>query len=302
MRSNRFLFAVLAVLFIAIFAGCSSDKVIQAVPLTADQQAISDAMALLTEFNHDVVSHAIPDTTAGLAASAAAQYFWWREYTSNTPTLSIVVNTADTQNPNPWADVSLSTSYSGLFHVVYRDNAGAYTHTTRTITDQFNQTARFEQTGLVTGPNLGWTLVLVSNIVGGSNPTSLTISSLYVLPSTSSAHYYDALTFDDLSSLVSLIVLETDEQVNVTVQSGAGANRVFRHDFYASGVTRAELTNVDLGYYTQGLNTPTALSTFDANRVMVMDVIAPGVIDGSATYESIIWAVPYRINVSGAPS
>ena len=97
-------------------------------------------------------------------------------------------------------------------------------------------------------------------------------------------------------------MLETDEQVNLVVQSGTGTNRVFRHDFYASTVLRQEMTNLDLGYYAQGLTTPTALSSFDADRVMVLDVIAPGVIDGSATYQSLIWAVPYRVKLSGAPS
>jgi hypothetical protein len=302
MRNHRVPFVAFLILLVAVFAGCSDDNnPLNTDNQTPDQQAIAGLIDLSPEFQHDVLSHAIPDTAASLAAAVSEQYFWWRQYTTNERTLTINTFPADSADDYDYADVEVVSTFSGLFHVVHRDTSGAFSHSTRPITDTYTQTARFERWNPEVSENRGWAPAEISNIVGMSSPSTMAIRTLNIDPTQTADVMYDAADFVTTYSVGELLTLETDELVRFWVESGSGQNRVFRHDWYASAVSRSEMTNMDLGYYTTQMTTPTALSSFDAARALVIDVIAPGVIDGQAAYDAVIWAVPYAIEAAGTP-
>jgi hypothetical protein len=302
MRNHRVLFVAVLILLVGVYAGCSDDNnPLNTDNQTPDQQAIQGLIDQSSEFQHDVLSHAIPDTNASLAAAVTEQYFWWRQYTTSERTLTINTLPADSANDYDYADVEVVSSFSGLFHVVHRDTSGAFSHSTRTITDTYTQTARFERWNPETAANRGWAPAEISNIVGMSSPSTMAINTLNIDPATTPDVMYSAADFTDPYSVAQLLTLETDELVRFWVESGSGQNRVYRHDWYNTGVSRSEMTNMDLGYYTTQMTTPTALSSFDAARALVIDVIAPGVIDGQAPYDAVIWAVPYAIEAAGTP-
>ena len=114
MRTTRVLFTLAMVALVAALLGCSSDNIVDPDNLTPDQQAIEGLVNQLPEFEHDVLSHSVPDTTAAaVVASAAAteRYFWWREYTSTERDVSVTVNAPGT-NPNATAQCGCGASFS----------------------------------------------------------------------------------------------------------------------------------------------------------------------------------------------
>ena len=303
MRTTRVLYLLAMVVLVAALLGCSSDNIVDPDALTPDQQTIQGLVNQSPEFEHDVLSHSIPDTTAvaAVASAAAAQsYFWWRQYTSTDRLVSVSIHAPDISNPNVTADVGVTTTFNGLFHIVHRDTSGAFTHTTKSLTDVFTQTGRFEQTGLETDPNRGWVNTEITNIVGGTNPTTLSVMTFSILPETHPTHPnvdYTAANFATAYDPADLLVLDQGEQVNLWLQSGTGTNDAFHHDWYIAGASREMITNMDLGFYANQHNAPTALSSADADRYMVLDILAPGVIDGAAGYDALIWAVPYSVDL-----
>lgn len=300
MRTTKVLILVGLVALIAAFAGCSDDEmVVNTGNLTPDQQAVTNLVNLSPEFEHDVVAHSVPDTTATLAPGAAAPEgrFWWRDYTSRNRVVTVVTYPTDVNHTYPYADVTVVTTFSGSLHVVYRDTNGVYSRTSQAIADVFTQYGRFEQLFSDTSPNRGWQLRQMSNIVGGSNPTALDIATLGVEAATSTDRTFSSQDFMNLYDVTSRMTLEQNESVHLMAQSGTGNNRLFRHDWTTGQVTRAEFVNQDFGYYSDAHTTPTSLSSAQAERHLVIDVIAPGVIESGATYDALIWAVPYHINV-----
>ena len=302
MRTVRVLSLFAMVALVVALAGCSDDsRVLNGDNLTPDQQAIADLLDQLPEFQHDVVSHTAPDTGAALAAAVAEGWFWWREYTSVSRQATIDVTPGDLEQLHATADIQVTSTFTGLFHVVHRDTSGAFTHTTRTITDVYTQTGRFEQLEAATAPNRGWVWTQVSNIVGGTNPTSMTITTLNIDPLNSGDRMFSAENISTPYDVASRLMVDEAETINAWVQSGAGDNRVFRHDWASGTASREEMSNVDFGFYTDQYTAATPLTAAQAQRHAVIDVIAPGVIDGQATYDALIWAVPYGIR-AGTPN
>lgn len=304
MRTVQVLFIIGLVALIAAFAGCSDDtKVVNTGSLTLDQQAVTNLVSQSPEFEHDVVSHSVPDTTATLAPGAAApeRWFWWRQYASRTREVTVSTFPADSSNPYPYANVTASTTFDGSLHVVHRDSNGVFVHSSQAISDVFNQNARFEQWFSETSPNRGWQRTQISNIVGGPSPTALDLNTLSVDPTTSSDHLYTSQDFTNLYAVATKLTVQENELVNLWAQSGTGTNRVFRHDWAEGQASRTELINQDYGYYSEAHTTPSSLSSAQVERHLVIDVIAPGVIESGATYDAIIWAVPYTILVAGNP-
>ena len=300
MRTTKVLILVGLVALIAAFAGCSDDEmVVNTGNLTPDQQAVTNLVNQSSEFEHDVVSHSVPDTTATLAPGAAAPEgrFWWREYTTRNRVVTVNTYPADVNHTYPYADVTVRTTFSGSLNVVYRDTNGVYSRTSQAIADVFTQYGRYEQLFSDTSPNRGWQLRQISNILGGSNPTALEITTVAVNPATSADRQFSSQDFMNLYDVASRMTLEQDEVVRLMAQSGAGSNRLFRHDWSTGQVTRVEFVNQDFGFYSDAHTTPTSLTSAQAERHLVVDVIAPGVLESGATYDAIIWAVPYHINV-----
>lgn len=304
MRTLRVLSVLGVVALTAAFMGCSDEaKLVNEGGLTADQQAVTNLVNQSPEFQHDVVSHTVPDTTATLVSGAAAPEarFWWRQYTGVSRLVTVNTFPADSEHVYPYANVSVRSTFSGSLHVVHRDTAGAYSRSSQTISDVYAQTATFEQWFSTSSPNRGWRLTQISNILGGPEPTNLDISTLNVDAQTSDDKLYDSQTFMDPYPPASLLTLDADEQVYLMAQSGTGTNRLFRHDWSDGQATRTEMANQDLGFYSNDLTTPTPLSTAQARRHLVIDVIAPGVIESGATYDALIWAIPYQIETGGNP-
>jgi hypothetical protein len=304
MRTARVLFILgLAALF-AAFVGCSDEtKVVNDGGLTPDQQAITDLVNLSPEFQHDIVSHAVPDTGATLAPGAAVPEarFWWRQYATFDRQVTVNTFPADDQHTFAHADVTVKTTCAGTLNVVHRDTNGVYTHTSQAISDVFTQYGTFEQWFSNTSPNRGWQCTQMSNILGGSTTTALDLSTLNVNPATSPDRMYASADFMALYVPSTRMDLQENEVVNLWAQSGTGSNRLFRHDWADGLATRVELVNQDFGFYTDLLTTPSSLTTAQAQRCLVLDVIAPGVIETGATYDAIIWAVPYVVHVGGDP-
>jgi hypothetical protein len=306
MRSTKVLITVGLVALVAVFAGCSDDgsNVVDSNNLTLDQQAVADLINLSSEFQHDVTSHVVPDTTATTVRSGAAVVegrFWWRTYSSVNRQLTIDTYPADSLNTYDYADVSIVSTYGGTFHVVHRDTLGVYSHSTQAISDVFTQNGRFEQWFSEATANRGWVRTELSNIVGGSNPSALDIQVLSIDAETSTDKFYTAADFATLYPTASKLTLDESEQINLMAQSGLGTNRLFRHDWATGTASREELTNQDLGFYSNTHITPTALTSAQSQRLLVLDVIAPGVIESGATYDALIWAVPYAVNIGGTP-
>lgn len=291
MITNRILLSALAALLLATAVGCSDNPT--NAYLTPDEAAILSLVSGSTEFTHDVVSHNVPDTTAGVGA----QTFWWREYTTTDAQAAFQFNPADQAIPYPYAVVSLTSTYTGSLHIVNRDAGGVYTHTVKTLTDVVTQSARFEQQLSPTSPDRGWVLTAVSNIVGGSNPTTVSIDNVTFDASISQDVALTSASMSTPYPLVDRYTLDGDEQVSVILQSGTGVNDAWLHETYASGVTTFTMVNQDLGFYSRQVNAPIPLTTADAQRILVVDVMADGVIDGAAPYDAYIWAVPYQVNL-----
>jgi hypothetical protein len=285
------MFVVVAVALAAI-AGCSDDKPLN--PVTQNEAAISNLIAGNSVFEHDVVSHVVPDTTAG----AGADVFWWREYATADAATDFTFHAADVDVSYPYAVVTLTTTYTGNLHIVNRDGAGNYTHTTKALTDVFTQSAQFEQQLSVSDPDRGWVLTKISSIVGGSVPSTLTIDNAAFDASVSPDINVTPTDMTSLYAPGSRYSLQVDEQVSIIIQSGSGVNDGWLHDWYGSGVETAPLINQDLGFYSQQVNTPASLTAADAERIFVIDVLGDGVIDGDAPYEAKIWAVPYLVDVT----
>jgi hypothetical protein len=294
MLTNRFLLSALAVLLVAGVVGCSDDTP-TGTALTPDESAIVDLVSGASVFGHDVVSHLVPDTTAG----AGAQTFWWREYTTSDAQTDFEFFDADQQVAYPYAVVTLTSTFSGNLHVVDRDAGGVYTHTTKALVDVFTQTARFEQQFLETSPNRGWVLAAISNIVGGSSPSTLSIDNVTFDASTSPDVALTSGAMSTLYPLANRYTLEIDEQVSVILQSGSGVNDSYLHDAYAADITTFAMSNQDYGWYSLQVNAPTPLTTADAQRTLVIDVLADGVVDGATPYDAKIWAVPYVVDLGG---
>lgn len=295
MRTHRVLFAVTLAVLVGIFAGCSDDKGVNSGQ-TLDQQAIANVINTSSAFEHDVVAHDVPDTTAVVAG--VESYFWWREYTAVNRQLTIDVQPADSTHTDPYASVSVATTFTGALHIVHYSAADVYTHSTKLLVDVFTQNASFEQQLSVDSPNRGWVQTEMSNIVGGSVPTTMTINTLNIDAAQGDDRLYTDQTIADPYVTADQMVLGLDENVNIWVQSGAGTNRVFRHDWSDGSATREELTNLELGFYSQQMTTPTTLTLAQAQRHMVIDVIAPDVITGPAAYDARVWAVPYAVNLN----
>lgn len=294
MLTNRFLLSALAVLLVAGVVGCSDDKP-TGTALTPDESAIVDLVSGASVFEHDVVSHLVPDTTAG----AGAQTFWWREYTTSDAQTAFEFFDADQQVAYPYAVVTLTSTFSGNLHVVARDAGGVYTHTTKALVDVFTQTARFEQQFLETSPNRGWILAAISNIVGGSNPSTLSIDNLSLDAESSQDVGYSAATISQRYPYVSRWTLDIDEQVSVILQSSSDVSDSYLHDAFATGVTLYPMINQDLGFYSQQVSTPASLTTAENQRILAIDVLADGVVDGATPYDAKIWAVPYVVDLGG---
>ena len=293
MLTNRFLLSACALLLLAAVVGCSDDTP-TGTALTPDESAIVGLVSGASTFEHDVVSHLVPDTTAG----AGAQTFWWREYATSDAQTDFEFFAADQQIAFPYAVVTLTSTYSGNLHVVSRDAGGAYTHTTKALVDVVTQTARFEQQFLVTSQDRGWVLTAISNIVGGSNPSTLTIDNLTFDASTSQDVSLTSSSMTTLYPLVDRYTLEVDEQVSVILQSGGGINDAYLHEAYSADVTTLALDNQDFGWYSLQVNAPTPLTTAEAQRIIVIDVLADGVVDGATPYDAYIWALPYVVNLA----
>jgi hypothetical protein len=303
MCTTRTVSAVLIAAFAVALVGCSDDNVLDPNAMTADQQAISDLIAAAPEFQHDVVSHAIPDTTAGLAASVTGNHYWWREYTSVDRQMTITTYPADTVTEDPpYAEVTITSTYGGQFHIVHRSAEGVYTHTTKAMTDIFTQSARFERRAPVGTQYRGWQPVELSNIVGGSNPTTLSIDLVAISPAESEYRHYTPDNIHVLFPGSEKMVLNGDEEVSMLVQTGTGTNDVFFHDWYLGNSTRTQFSNNEVGYYSHSLTTPSSLTSAQVRRHHVIDVIAPDVIEGDAAYDAIIWAIPYVVDISGTPN
>ena len=305
MRSTKVLITIGLVALVAVFAGCSDDSnVVDSNNLTPDQQAVADLINLSSEFEHDVVSHVVPDTTSTTVRGGAAVpegRFWWRTYSSVSRELTIDTYPADSANAYDYADVAVVSTYTGTFHVVYRDTLGVYSHSTQAISDVFTQNGRFEQWFSEATANRGWVRTELSNIVGGSNPSTLDIQVFSVDAESSADKFYTTADFATLYATANKLTLAEDEQVNIFAQSGSGTNRLFRHDWATGTATREEMVNQELGYYSNIHTTPTALSSAQSQRLLVLDVIAPGVIESGATYDALIWAVPYVVGNGGNP-
>jgi hypothetical protein len=142
-------------------------------------------------------------------------------------------------------------------------------------------------------------LAAISNIVGGSSSTALSIDNLAFDASTSQDVNVNESAMSTLYPLADRYTLEIDEEVSVILQSGSGINDAYLHDVFASDVSTLVLTNQDLGFYSQQVNAPTPLTTAEAQRFIVIDVLADGVVDGSAPYDAYVWALPYVINMGG---
>lgn len=285
------LFVVVAVALTAI-VGCSDDKPLS--PAMLNEAAISNLMAGNSVLEHDVVSHLVPDTTAG----EGAQTFWWREYATTVGSTDFTFYAADQTVAYPYAVVTLTTTFTGDLHIVNRDGSGNYTHTTKTLVDVFTQSAQFEQQLSATDPDRGWVMTKFSNIVGGSAPSTLTIDNVTFDASISSDINVQPAQMTALYAPEARYSLQVDEQVSIIMQSGSGTNDAYLHDWYGSGVETAGMINQDLGFYSQQVSTPATLTAADAERIFVVDVIGDGVIDGSAPYEAKIWALPYVVDVA----
>jgi hypothetical protein len=305
MRTLRVLIVLGLVALIAAFVGCSDEtKVVNEGGLTLDQQAVTDLVNQASEFEHDVVSHAVPDTTATLAPGAAAPEarFWWRQYSARNRQVTVNTFPADVDHTYPRAEVTVQTTFTGFLHVVHRDTGGAYTRTSQAISDVFTQYATFEQWFSDMSPNRGWQCTQISNILGGPESSSLDIATVDVNPATSEGRLYSSESFMTQYNPTTRMDLQENEQVYLMAQSGSGTNRLFRHDWADGQAARVELSNQDLGFYSDNLTTPTPLSAAQAQRHLVIDAIAPGVIESGATYDAIIWAIPYVINTGGDPN
>lgn len=304
MRTLRVLCVLGLVALIAAFVGCSDEtKVVNEGGLTPDQQAVTDLANQSSEFEHDVVSHSVPDTTASLVSGGAAPEarFWWRQYTGRAREVTVTTFPADQDHTYPRSDVTIRTTFTGSLHVVHRDASGSYTRASQPISDVFIQYGTFEQYFSPSSPNRGWLCTQISNIRGGSESTNLDCTSLNVDPANSAERRFDEAEFMELYNPTARMSLQEDEQVYLMAQSGSGSNRLFRHDWTDGYATRVEMANQDLGFYSDALTTPTTLSTAQARRHLVVDVIAPDVIESGTTYDAIIWAIPYLIQTGGNP-
>jgi len=302
MSRYRFLFAFLMVAFAAALIGCSDDQIVNPGTVAdLDEAALTAIIDASGDFQHDVVSHAVPDTTASLAAAVTEQYFWWREYTSSARTIAFEFFAADSMHNYPYATAAITTTFNGQFHVVHRDTMGVYTHTTKSLVDVITQKAQFEQMFSETSPNRGWILTDVTNIVGHSEPTTRSIANLNLYPATSPNSSFFNATFMDFHQPAQKPLFELNENVNMMIQSDDGTNVVYRHDWYIGGASRTEVINQDFGFYSDAMTTPTTLTSAEAARVLVIDAIADGVINGSAPYNAYIWAIPYAVNLGGMP-
>lgn len=295
----RFAFAVMLVVVAAAVFGCSDDQIVNpGTAVNPDEAALTSMMNSAVEFQHDVVSHTVPDTTVSLGTD---MYFWWREYASTDRQFDFNITPADLANPNSLADVNITTTCTGTLHIVHRDASSVYTHTTKPLVDVFTQSASFEQLFSDTSTNRGWVLQTLSNPIGGSNPTSLSIQSVSLYPASSPTQNYYEASFANQHTTSSEPMFALDEQINVMMQSGNGTNDAFRHDYYSGGCAVQGLVNQDFGFYTDVMNTPASLTSAEASRAIVVDVLATGVIDGSADYDAIIWVIPYNVDLGGTP-
>lgn len=304
MRTQRALIILGLVALIAAFVGCSDEaKVVNEGGLTPDQQAVTDLVNQAAEFEHDIVSHSVPDTTASLVSGAAAPEarFWWRQYTSTSRQVTVNTHPIDQEHTYPWSDVTVRTTFTGYLHVVRRDSTGAYTRSSQAITDVFTQYATFEQWFSASSPNRGWRCTEISNILGGPESTDLDIATLHVNPVSSPDRFYDRQNFMTLYDPTTSASVAEDEQVYLMAQSGTGTNRLFRHDWSDDEAVREEMANQDLGFYSDDFVTPASLSTAQVKRHFVVDAIAPDVIEQGASYDAIIWAIPYFVQTGGNP-
>jgi len=141
MRTLRVFIVLGLVALIAAFVGCSDEaKVVNEAGLTPDQQAVTDLVNQAAEFQHDVVSHTVPDTTAtavsGASGAAAPEArFWWRQYTSASRQVTVNTHPVDQDHTYPWSDVTVRSTFSGFLHIVRRDSTGDYTRASQPITD-----------------------------------------------------------------------------------------------------------------------------------------------------------------------
>lgn len=304
MRTLRVMLVLGMVALIAAFVGCSDvTKVVNEGGLTSDQQAVTDLVNQSQEFDHDVVSHSVPDTTAslvgGATGAAADARFWWRQYSGHVREVTVNAHPADQNHTYPYADVTIHTTFTGTLQVVHRDEAGSYTRSSQPITDVFVQYATFEQYFSATSPNRGWLCTEISNIRGGSEPSDLEFTSLNVHPAHSPERQFEEVDFTTLYNPAFRMAMEPDEQVYLMAQSGSGSNRLFRHDWTDGSASRVEMTNQDLGFYSNTLTTPTSLTAAQVQRFLVVDVVAPNVIEAGATYDAIVWAIPYLVASNG---
>jgi hypothetical protein len=283
---------------IASLAGCSDDNVVNN-PVNPDEAAIGEIIGASSEFEHDVVSHSVPDTTAASLAAAVERYFWWRQYTSATRTVDVEFIAADSAIAYPHATASITTTFTGQLHIVHRDTADAYTHSTKPVVDVVTQTATFEQRYAVDFSDRGWVRTELSNLVGYSQGSTLSIDALSLFPETSPDVSYTSADFADLHAPADRPTFGLDENVYIMVQAGDGTDRVFRHDWYSGGVSRTEATNQDFGYYSDQMLTPASLASGEAFRFILVDVIGEGVIDGSAAYTAYLWGIPYVVDAGG---
>jgi hypothetical protein len=304
MRTLRVLFVLGLVALIAAFVGCSDEtKVVNEGGLTLDQQAVTDLVNLAAEFQHDVVTHSVPDTTASLVSGAALPeaWFWWRQYAGANRQVTVNTFPADLEHTYPYAEVTIRTTFTGTLQVVHRDANDSYTRTSQPITDVFTQYATFEQWFSASSPNRGWQCTRISNILGGPESTDLELAWVNVDPSTHAERRFDEADFMALYNPTARISLDENEQVYLAAQSGTGSNRLFRHDWADGQATRIEMTNQDLGFYSDALVAPASLSTAQTQRHLVIDAIAPGVIESGATYDAVIWAIPYLVQTGSIP-
>jgi len=307
MRTLRVLIVLGLVALIAAFVGCSDEaKVVNEGGLTPDQQAVTDLVNQAAEFEHDIVSHSVPDTTATLVsgatgAAAPDARFWWRQYTGTNRRVTVNTFPIDQEHTYPYSDVTVRTTFTGFLHIVHRDSSGGYTRASQPITDVFTQYATFEQWFSASSPNRGWRCTGISNILGGPESSDMDIVSLHVNPVTSQDRFYDSQNFMTIYDPTTTVSVEEDETVYLLAQSGTGTNRLFRHDWSDGQAVRVEMANQDLGFYSDGFATPASLSTAQTRRHFVVDAIAPDVIELGSAYDAIIWAIPYNVQTSGNP-
>ena len=88
MVANRIVLVIAFAAIVTCIASCSDESVVNN-PVNPDEAAIGEIISASLEFEHDLVSHAIPDTTASSLAAAEERYFWWRQYTSAARTVDV---------------------------------------------------------------------------------------------------------------------------------------------------------------------------------------------------------------------